>query len=232
MEPGVYLIRHPKTALNTDGRSPDKIRGWKDVPLDGDGKKQVPAIASFIARVKPVKIYSSDLERALVPAKEASKRTGVPLEKDKQFRPWNLGKLQGSSAAAAVPVIKEHVKNPSEPVPDGESFNAYRDRYVGALKKVLNEYLRTDETVVIVSHFRNLKFAEAWLAKGASGKEIDEKVFEKDDVPTGGIMRVFRKAGRWAYEMLESPSISEGKVGIKKPDQDAKRIGVRQLRAG
>jgi len=216
VKPGVYLVRHAKTALNSDS-SRDKIRGWIDVPLDATGKEQTKEIAKQVAGYKPVKVYSSDLQRSAHTARAIADAAGIDsIKAERVFRPWNLGEFQGKSAANAVPIIKEHLQKDMQDkkIFGGESFAQFRDRYLEALKKVLDEFTKSGKNIVIVCHYRNLKLTEAWLAKGGSkNHEIDAKMFTTDDMPPGTIARVVPKGDDWAFEVVHKGATVGGKVG-------------------
>lgn len=205
--PGVYLIRHGKTALNSDGQSPDRIRGWIDVPLDATGRAQAQADADQIAQLQPAHIYSSDLERAAESANYVAERLGLTVEEELAFRPWNLGIYQGRGATEAAPIIAGYSQpeRADEPVPGGESFASFRDRFLGRLQDLLRLYAQDGRTVAVFTHFRCLKLVEAWLAAGM-GRDIDAEVFARDDAPTGSMFRLYRDAaGSWQGEQCELP---------------------------
>ena len=219
--PGVYLIRHGKTALNKGpgtADSKDRIRGWLDVPLDAEGRKEAKRLGREAPRMHLARVYTSDLQRAAEVAGQMADHAGVPMEASRAFRPWNLGVLQGNSAKAAAPVIREHVEAPDEPVEDGESFHDFLNRYVPALERVLRRHEETGENLAVVTHYRNVKVAEGWLAAGREG--IDEETFFTDDLPTGAVVRVYKDGEEWKYERLQwadGDAEEEGRARLSLP---------------
>src|SRR5579859_5219064 len=104
--PGVYLIRHGKTKMNSTDSSKDYIRSWTDVPLDAEGKREAKEIVAFVRTLHPIAIYSSDLQRARVIAEDAAKECKCPLEVSKAFRPWGMGDFTGKPAKEVVPQLQ------------------------------------------------------------------------------------------------------------------------------
>ncbi|RYY43820.1 MAG: histidine phosphatase family protein, partial [Actinomycetales bacterium] len=69
----VVLWRHGRTEWNVAGR----VQGQTDTSLDDVGREQARAAAARLASLRPVRILSSDLERARDTAEELSRVTGV-----------------------------------------------------------------------------------------------------------------------------------------------------------
>ena len=195
----LFIVRHAKTKLNNDeDKSKDRIRGWKDVPLDEEGHKQSIEIGKHFKEHNVGKIYSSDLSRAMDTAEEIGKVSGVKVTPNKSFRPWHLGTLEGEASVDVHPRLKSFVEqHPDSPVAQGESMNSFKNRFLTELKKVITEWQKGDNDIVIVTHYRGLKLIEAWLKKGnTKNDEIDEKEFLSDSTPTGSIMEIQKKGNK------------------------------------
>ena len=206
-EPGVYLFRHGKTKLNTDGESPDLIRGWIDVPLDDKGKAQAEKLGPLGTKFDIKKVYSSDLERAKATADSIAEDAGLKVDATKSLRPWNLGEFQGKSAKDVAPKLKHYAtETPGENVPDGESFEDYANRYLPFLQSVMDEHEKTGENIAIVTHYRNCKLTEAWVADGC-GNGLDGDVFFTDDLPTGAVLRLYRQGDKWKCDRVAVPGM-------------------------
>ncbi len=163
----VDFIRHGATALNS---TPDKdrIRGWVDVPLDDRGLQEAEKIGRKLAllKTKPRVLFSSDLQRASKTAHIISQMAGIPLAPPVHgLRPWNLGHFQGMESVSIAPQMKMFINNPGHRVPGGESFNEFGQRFIGALKGIL----QTPHRPGLVSHHRNERFMAACEKKDWRG---------------------------------------------------------------
>ena len=205
----IYLVRHGKTKLNKleSGDSVDRIRGWVDVPLDDDGLEQAQEIGEYLSDKGIQKIYSSDLSRALVTAKEIEKTTGASIEKTEALRPWNLGELQGQETQKIQPLIESYVKKQPQKAPnDGESFVAFVDRFINEFYSIMQDIVRGENTcIAVVAHFRNLKTLQAWFEGGQTQNSIDENVILQDDIPVGSMLKVCynKDENTWGYLLLK-----------------------------
>lgn len=160
----VIFVRHGATALNADGTSADRIRGWLDVPLSPQGRKQAASTASKLADTPDAAvthIFSSDLSRAADTAKTWGKATQTPVTLHKQLRPWNLGNLAGKPSDAVNKIIQALVAHPDEPAPgNGETFHQFLRRYLTFVMPLV----RSKTQYGVVAHLRNVKALEAALA--------------------------------------------------------------------
>ena len=118
---GVYVVRHGSTKLNSENGGDDKIRGWSDVPLSAQGKKEAEDIANSLSDSGIKVIHHSDLGRAAETAKAIAERTGAELVSTPKLRPWNVGHLTGTSSTTAHPQLAKYAcEKPDEKIPDGE----------------------------------------------------------------------------------------------------------------
>ncbi len=203
--PGVYLFRHGKTRLNTDGESPDLIRGWMDVPLDEQGRQQAEKLGPLGKTLDIKAVYSSDLQRAKATADAIAEDAGLSVEPTQDLRPWNLGEFQGKSAKDAAPELMHYAtETPGQNVPGGESFEDYANRFLPFLMNAMDGHEKDGKNVALVTHYRNCKLAEAWVADGC-GQGLDGDVFFSDDLPTGAVLRLFRQGGGWKIERVTAP---------------------------
>jgi len=204
--PTIYIVRHGKTHMNGEGEQPDLVRGWLDPPLDEKGKDEANRLAKVFDSVPLTKVYTSDLKRSEETAKVIAAETSAPIEVSRAFRPWNLGRLQGSSSRQSTPTIRKFAgQNPTTPVPDGESFEDFKHRFLDGLKGLMDDLESgKPRSVVIVTHYRNLKLAHAWAADGGKAEKVDVKTFLADDMPTGYIGKLTYEGGKWHFGAAEA----------------------------
>lgn len=87
----IVLWRHGRTSWNSINR----FQGQEDVPLDDVGLDQVRRAALTLIGMNPVKIVSSDLERARVTAEALGKLAGLEVHTDPDLRETYAGVWQG-----------------------------------------------------------------------------------------------------------------------------------------
>jgi len=179
----VTIIRHGATSLNNDDVSIDRIRGWQNVPLSKSGASEANRLGKELKKNPPDKLITSDLDRASETAEIISKHTGAPVvEKTRALRPWNVGDYTGQTTEKALPVLTHHMEHSDKEVPGGESFNDFKNRFLGGVHKILKKH---SGNVALVTHHRGERLLEAWKKKGfpADG-DIDLKTFNQKGNPT------------------------------------------------
>lgn len=180
-EPKVILIRHGATDFNKEsGTSDDRIRSWIDVPLNNQGRADAEKAAKSLKNEHPSVIYTSDLDRAKETADIINKHFNVPIIISSDLRPWNLGAYSGKKTADIIDELNDLVKNEKEVVPQGESFLHFKTRYLSKLEEVIKQAEEKHQTIFVVSHFRNLKCASAWVAAGMP----DDLTIDKNEMIT------------------------------------------------
>lgn len=183
----IMIVRHGATSMNNEDVSVDRIRGWRDIPLSAEGKQQAKRLGYAMLNDRPDVIVSSDLKRAHDTAKTVSGIIGVPVSDVSQsFRPWNVGDYAGMVSKKAIPILARYAcDTPDTPIPGGESFNDFKDRFFDGLNDTLQKY---DGRVAIVTHHRNERLIHAWAKAGFPDDHgIDIAEFNKKGEPTGGV---------------------------------------------
>ncbi len=89
--PRFVLMRHGET----DWNSQDRYQGSADIPLNAVGRGQAESAAAWIARMKPVAIWSSPLQRALDTAKAVAELSGQQIAVDPRLAELNYGDYEG-----------------------------------------------------------------------------------------------------------------------------------------
>ena len=178
----LLLMRHGPTQLNNADTSKDKIRGWLNVPLSNEGHDVAAQLANDAKDYPLVDLHSSDLSRAADTAEAISEKTGIPVVTHPELRPWHLGELSGQSTNSVMPIIKTLVDHPSLAAPKGESFDSFLSRFLPFVTPMLHD----DQLHGIVTHIRNIKTLEAFIAgKG----ELDRQTWDRvPAVDPGGIV--------------------------------------------
>ncbi len=174
----ITVVRHGTTDLNGDG----KLRGWKNVPLSEQGKIDVKKTAKELKDSGITKIVSSDLIRTEQTAEAISKDTGVKVELSAGLRPWDVGELAGEDVKKTLPILKEYaIETPDKPIPGGESFNAFKERFLSEVEKI--KRANPEDRVAIVTHHRGDRILAAWETKGMpTDHNVDMEEFFKEGI--------------------------------------------------
>jgi probable phosphoglycerate mutase len=146
----LFIVRHGETEWNREGR----IQGHRDSPLTALGVEQARAAALRLASERLDALYSSDLGRARQTAHEVSLVTALPIVYDTGLRERAFGVHEGKTweeIATQHPgdarLLKE---DPAHPIPAGESLVRFRERAIGALRRIARD--RRSARIAVVTH--------------------------------------------------------------------------------
>lgn len=146
----LVLWRHGQTSWNLERR----FQGQTDIPLDETGIAQARQAAGHLASLKPVALFSSDLQRAQLTAATLAERTGLPVTLDKDLRERSGGVWEGLTDAE----IRE--RYPAERAtwnpPNGELTLVVADRVAGAFARIA-ESIEPGDLAIAVGHGASLR---------------------------------------------------------------------------
>lgn len=165
----VVLVRHGATKFNRGGESAEKIRGWLDVPLDGEGMREAEKLGKQLCG-KPVEsLFCSPLARARETAERIGEKCQLAPHPNVSLLPWNLGQLQGETVASVVDTMNYYVRNEERAPQGGEPFATFRKRFLTFLRRKLDEAqdLAKDRLIVCITHGRCVQLTKAWVNAGA-----------------------------------------------------------------
>jgi probable phosphoglycerate mutase len=199
----VYALRHGTTELNTD----NKFRGWVDVPLDEQGRKDAEEAAEFLEDKGITMIYCSDLIRAQETAKIVGEKLGLNPISDYRLRPWNVGSLSGEDKDENKDILDHHIDHPDQPLPQGESLDEFGERTQEAIDYYLDE-ARSEGVKLLVFHTSNV----IQLENLCKGKGADGRPEANDSVHPGGIVVVTEKKGKLSSKPVLKDN-GEGEYG-------------------
>ncbi len=187
-----YGVRHGTTKANVN----DEFRGWEEFELDDQGVNEAHEAAEWFLEhgVKPTRIISSPLSRALKTAEIIGQALGVKVDVDERLKPLNVGEYTGKDKDKSWDEFVQYLDNPDEPIPDGESVNGFADREIEALEEHLGE-AATHGPIILVWHTSNCVVADCYLRTGDVG--MDCRPEEKDIVAPGGIVAISPTRNIW-----------------------------------
>ncbi len=194
----IWLIRHGATLFNeSDGDSQERIRGWHDIPLSEKGEAEIPPLVNKLKNSGIEVVYTSKLTRAAQTADPIGQELDVPVLRTHGLRPWNVGQFTGVESDVAHPEMMYYATEaPDENIPEGESFNTFRDRAINGLKEILDA--TKGMTVAIVTHHRVERLLKAWIAAGQKpDNSIDMDVMFRHGERTANAERLTFKGKGW-----------------------------------
>jgi len=120
----LWLVRHGETTCSRDGI----LAGWADIPLTERGVAQAEAVRPVLAGETFVRVWSSDLQRAV---QTALKAWGPPIA-DPRLREINFGELEGARWETLDPAYKRALADfDGFCPPGGETLEDVRERIAG-----------------------------------------------------------------------------------------------------
>ncbi len=151
----IIFVRHGQTVVNLEGR----LQGRLDAPLTDLGHEQARLAATGLADCGAMRVLTSPLVRASATAREIASALGVPLEVDHRLVELDYGDWDGRKFGEVSPTEWQHWRNdPSFAPPGGESLESVG----GRVGQFCSEWLRSERTVVAVSHVSPIKAAVVW----------------------------------------------------------------------
>lgn len=148
-ETTIYFVRHGQTAANASG----VIQGQTDVLLDETGLAQAKLVGARLKKHHFDVIYSSDLTRAMVTAREIA--DGREIIATPQLREWHLGHWQSKNIEQIKIDYPEEYRKLSSDAPDctiqdGESSAEFQQRASGFMQFAAENH--PGKTILAVSH--------------------------------------------------------------------------------
>jgi probable phosphoglycerate mutase len=167
----LVLVRHGQTAWNLEGRA----QGHTDVSLDETGRAQARAMAPYVAAMRPVALWCSDLARARETAEYVAAPAGLDLRTDRRLREFDVGLRAGLTIAEfAERFPDEHAVwasgHVTGGVPGAETVADVTGRVVPALTEVIAA-TPPGETSVVVAHGAALRVSLAALLGWPDGQD-------------------------------------------------------------
>lgn len=188
----LVLVRHGITDWNRDGR----FQGHLDPPLSGVGHHEAALVAARIAAdpaLRPTRIVSSSLARAMQTAEPIAANAGVTVEPDPRLIEIGQGEWEGRTHAeiAATDAARYEVWRTSDtPPPGGETIEATVERLGGAI----GDLHGTDGTVIVVSHGGIIRVLAHMLLDLSSTRSWAL------DVDNASVTTLDRREGWWQLE--------------------------------
>jgi broad specificity phosphatase PhoE len=162
---GIYLIRHGNTTFD------QKVDALLNPPLNEEGRERVRRAIKFLdeQQIKPRRILSSPLQRALMVAEHIS-RGNAQVTTHNEALPWNLGDLMGKLNTLVQPAIDTLEAYPDLRAPHGESYRTFHNRWEAFVHRVMQyAEAKPEYPIVITTHSRNIDDLQSIIGGAAVG---------------------------------------------------------------
>ena len=154
----LILVRHGETIANREYR----YVGSRDDELSSLGETQAEELAEALSILPVSAVYSSPQQRAYLTALPIAARHSLEAQTVDDLREMSFGAWEGLSraeVAARSPedaqYLRDWEKNIALTPPEGESFDALRERVSAAVERLAQQHL--DQAIVLVSHVGPIK---------------------------------------------------------------------------
>lgn len=181
----LYLVRHGTTEFNSRAEVQEygeRIRGWLNISLDDDGRQQARDAAEKLKTKYVNTMFHSVLKRAEETCEEISNILNIEYSPSMGLTPWNIGMINGMLLTEAIPLMTDYFERPLIPIPQGESYSEFYNRWKSELFSLLK--MSEKLNIVAVTHSRNMYCLQHVLTHGE--KPI---VFKGLPLP-GGVVEV------------------------------------------
>lgn len=199
MVPTFYLVRHESTGLN-DG-SNKRLRGWRDIPLDEQGRKDLPKLANFFAG-HPIKhVIAADLQRHSETGLAIANKQKTTFTPTMSFRPWDNTPAWGERELnkSLYREMRHYVDNPDKPLPGGggETYNTFSKRHDDGINKV-SQYVmeHPEEPIAVITSTRGI----GQTLKQLTGNS--QHIAGHDAVAPGGVIKFTHDGKKWNHEII------------------------------
>ncbi len=212
----------------------ERIRGTLDIPMNDAGVAQIKHDAEVLHKLGGLDIiFYSDLKRTdetahiLDEALKGPGRVGARMMcLGDRLHPWRLGDFQGKPVKEVVDKLQWYVYHPDEIVPNGESFNEFKVRYLTTFSTILSK--SRSYKAGLIGNYRTIALGRAW---DLAGRPPDftlctSAMFDTED-QTGEILYFDPTGGRYPVTENSTGPLSNGTYMIRHGETDYNSPGKR-----
>lgn len=189
-QPPIYLLRHGRTAMDALKRSD----GWVDLPLSDKGRMGLIEPQQYLKLEPIMKIFTAPLRRTeetahIVASGMMHKPDVSPTSK---AMTWNLGVLAGAQKEQNRPKVKRLLANPDQVPLGGESYSAFKARYMRWFEKRAEQSVKAGKPILIIGSGSNLRLLSECLLGDKDILNLEE----------GGLAVLHCENGTWHAEVV------------------------------
>jgi broad specificity phosphatase PhoE len=218
LQKGIYLCRHAQTDASKEGN----LRGWLDMPINGQGKKDAKTVGEWLQGKSVEQVRRSDLRRAKQSARIMMEQVGIASSYEVGFwyRDWSLGLLDGRPEGDADALISDYVTSNRDNAPDaGETFNKFLNRCLPRIQNLMDVVADPDQAgnvIALVTHSSVLRAVIGWMEAGAkipksptAPWEIDATSFLATPIGDSQVVWLALTPKGWAWKTI-NPLATDG----------------------
>jgi broad specificity phosphatase PhoE len=154
----LILVRHGETIANREYR----YIGSRDDTLSSHGETQAEQLAEALSILPVAAVYSSPLQRAYLTALPIAARHNLEVQTVDDLREVSFGAWEGLNRAEVLARspedaqrLRDWEKNMALAPPEGESFEAMRERVCVCVERLAQQH--PDQAIVLVTHVGPIK---------------------------------------------------------------------------
>lgn len=184
----IFIMRHGKTPMDVLKRSD----GWLDLPLSDEGRMGIVPAQQYMKLEKVRTIFAPPLRRTEETAHimQSGILTGPDVKTAKHAITWDLGILAGTPKRYSKPKVQRLMQNPSQIPKGGESYGAFRKRYLDWFKGTVLPCAEKEGVCLVLCSGSNLRL----IGSEILGNEFDVNLDE------GGLAKLTYNNGKWGFQ--------------------------------
>jgi len=193
----LYVVRHGATDMNAA-----QIRGYAPVSLNAEGAAEAVRVGKKLLDKGVRAVRYSPLPRARETATRIASMLQVPAEPASGLITWDVGQFTGQPIATAAPLLNSYVLACTTPVPGGEPYATFYERFRAEMSRQLAQ-AATDGPRVLVTHESNILALPFMLSGGQAPLLATSDKFLGRPLKPGIVLRVAqRKDGQFRLDLL------------------------------
>lgn len=213
----ITFVRHALTQEDLQGKN----SGQNGEEITQKGKEATIKTANQLKKDGVGKIYSSPTLRAVQTADIIQNTVNIPYTTLDGLAAWNIGSFAGKPEGNLDE--RYWVEHPDEKIPNGESFNDFKDRTISAMRQIQGDQSK----FAVLTHSKTLGLIEALQKTSGIWNKEAEDDYLKEKSPKNDQISTYswNSAATFAQKKgLSSSKASEPTISLVK--EFLKRIGV------
>ncbi len=191
----LFFARHGESEANVAKTLSSRLGMYG---LTDRGKRQAEQLADNLKGIDFAALYSSPILRAIQTAEILARRFGVAYQIEDALREYDVGSLDGRSDEASWTRYREVLvrwmegKDWDTGVEGGESYNDIQRRFMPFIKRLEDEYQKSDVNILLVGHAGTYKCMLPLLLAN-----VDHAFCQANRIETSGYVVAQWRGSQW-----------------------------------